>query len=137
TRMSTYLSAFEANQIVDEYFYDDALFLVDDQIMQLYLKLMYVTAFKIYGWDENLMYETYLNIDDYALEQFEVTTLLPSESNQFNFQMEPYMVILIIIGLLVVFGGGGRYLIYPLLSMIGVKSNKGGGGKSGGYWFKK
>ncbi len=138
TQMSTYLSAFEASQMVDAYFYDETL-LGDHEagLASLYYEFMELTAFRIYGWNPDYMYDAYLNLDDYLYEQFSFSRPLPSESSVWGFQLDTWQVFGLIILAVLLFGAGGRWFIPIILSMLGGSSNRGGGGQSGGYWFRK
>lgn len=138
TQMSTYLSAFEASQMVDVYFYDETL-LGDHQagLISLYYELIELTAQRIYGWHPDYTYNTYLHLDDYLEEQYVFSKPLPSEESAWGFQMDTWQVILIIVLAVILFGTGGRWFVPIILSMLGGSSNRGGGGQSGGYWFRK
>lgn len=137
TEMSSYLSAFEASQLIDTYFYDDSLLDVEQGIISLYYELIVLTADRIYGWSEAYIESVYYTLYDYIEQQYDIVSPLPSEDTIWGFSLEPYQIVIIIIVIIIIFGAGGRFFIPLLLSMLGRSSNRGGGGSSFGYWFKK
>ncbi len=137
TEMSTYLSAFEASSMIDTYFYDDTLDDFEQGLINLYYQLIVDVSNKIYGWSEAYIESTYFTLYDYMEQQYSISTPLPSEENIWGFTLEPYQVVILILVILIFFGTFGRFFIPLILSMLGRSSNRGGGGSSFGYWFKK
>ncbi|MBN3490453.1 hypothetical protein JV173_02880 [Acholeplasma equirhinis] len=138
-KMMEYLSAFEASSIIDDYFYNDPIIEdVDEAIINLYFELIYVTSNKLYGWSYSYVSYNYYHIYDYFEEKYSFTKPLPSEDSIWGFQLDLWQVILIMIGLVVILGVGGRFFFPIVFSMLGFGSNnRGGGGQSRGYWFRK
>lgn len=137
TRMSTYLSAFEADLLIDAYFNDPTLEDIDEKIVNLYFELIAETADKIYDWSYSYIEETYYGINDFIHEKYSLNSKLPSEDQIWAFTLSPTETIIWIIIALVFLGAFGRFVVPLILSMMGFAKNSGGGGTSAGYWFRK
>ncbi len=133
-RMSTYLSAFEASNLLDTYFYDPLVpdFNYDLKLMQFYFKLLEKIYLDIYDYS-SYNYDSF--IDEYLYNQYEYFGSIPRSQN-FEFTWET--ILWIILGIILFGFGGSLTYIFPLFIFKGLKSPfKGGGGKSFGYWFKR
>ncbi|VEU82462.1 hypothetical protein [Acholeplasma hippikon] len=137
TRMSTYLSAFEADMLIEEYFNDPTLDDIDERIVNLYFELIANSAYKIYNWSYSYIDQTYYDIYDFFGEKYSITTRLPSEEQIWAFTLSPTETVILIVIAVFFLGAFGRFLVPIILSMMGVTKNRGSGGTSRGYWFRK
>lgn len=133
-KMSSYISAFEASNLLDTYFYDPTVpdFNYDLKFMQFYFKLLEKIYLDIYDYS---LYDYDSFIDEYLVNQYEYFGSIP-RSQTFEFTWET--VLWILLGIIVFGFGGTLTYIFPLFIFRGLKSPfRGGGGRSFGYWFKR
>ncbi len=134
TKMSTYLSAFEMSGLITAQFYnygdpDD----YDMKIVNLYYELIELTAIKIYDYDQNALYNNFLNSEDYYFDQYQITKKLDSE----KFSLLSFQAFILVFAILIFIGSSGFNIATFILTSIGISSAKGGGGKSAGYYARK
>jgi hypothetical protein len=135
TKMSEYLSAFEASGMVDQYFNNPNISSsdYDMRFISLYFAVLEFIYMNVYDYS-SYNYQSY--IDEYVDNQYEYFGPLPSEESNL-FDSIPVWVWIIIIIIFILFGGNRWF--FPLLFFGGRGGThfKGGGGKSIGYWFRK
>lgn len=129
-KMSTYLSAFTANSLVEEYFNNSSIPSYDYnlRLMALYfaiLKYIYLNIYEYNSYD----YDSFIN--EYLNNQYVYFGKLPSEEFSLPFWVWIIFAFLFLLG-------SWKYIL-PLLffPFSKGKSISGGGGKSIGYWFRK
>jgi hypothetical protein len=135
TKMSEYLSAFEASGLVDQYFNDSSIPSTDYdlRLISLYFGVMQFIYLNVYDYT-SFNYQSF--IDEYIDNQYEYFGPLPSEETNI-FTFVPIWVWIIVIVAFILFGGNRWF--FPLLFFGGRGGSRfrGGGGKSIGYWFRK
>lgn len=126
-KMSGYLSAFMAENMITEYFDDPSIpaYDYDARLISLYFGLLQHVYLHIYNYD-SFNYQSFIN--EYNNIKYEYIGSISS-----TYMSDPLPVwawIIIIIGI-IVFGvlPGGFFV-------SSVARNRGGGGSSGGYWFR-
>lgn len=131
-RMAGYLSAHTASNLVAEHFYDPEVldFDYDQKLINLYFAVQEHIYFNVY----NDTFDIQEYLEEYEENKYEYFGLLPSE--QINDLIFPVWVWVIIVIVSLLFGvtPGGIFL-FGFFRRGG--QNKGGGGRSGGYWFHK
>ncbi len=135
-KVSEYLSAFEASNMVDLYFNTSYIHEsdIDLRLISLYfafLEFIYLNVYEYTSYDYYSFYDEYVDI------QYEYFGLLPSEETSFFSNLPIWAWILIILAILF---GSSNYVLPFLFSGLGSGSRfriSGKGGKSRGYWFKK
>ena len=131
-KMRGYISAFEANGIVEDYFYNLDTSDYDFKVISLYFKILEIIYLRIYGYNS---YDYQSFIDEYTDNQYEYFRKLPSEETNFFESIPLWLWIVIII--FIVSTGSYRWIIPFVFSGSRSFRNSGGGGKSSGYWFRK
>lgn len=128
TKMSGYLSAFTAENMVTEYFDNPSIpsYDYDARLISLYFGLLKHVYLNIYDYS-SFDYQSF--IDEYNSVKYEY--IGPVSSTYMDDPLPIWVWVLIIIG--IIFFGvlpGGLFF-----SQV-VSGGKGGGGSSGGYWFR-
>lgn len=132
SQMSTFLSAFEANNLITSYFDDPSIpsFDYDARLMNLYYGVLSYLYLNVYGYT-SYNHESYMNA--YYDIQYDYLGALPGN-------VEPPFYTSLIFWILVVSAilfGGSIFSFLPLIFISSGRAFKGGGGKSFGYWFKR
>jgi uncharacterized protein len=131
SRMSGFLSAFSAEGLATDYFDDPSIpdFDYDQRLINFYFAVQEYVYKNIYSYPS---YDFQTRLDNYENDKYEFFGLLPSDN-----ETEPlpwWAWVLIIVGVLLFGTFPGRFL-FPLM-FKGMGGNRGGGGRSGGYWFR-
>lgn len=131
-KMAGYLSAFTADSLISDYFNDPAIpeFDYDQRLINLYFAVQQYVYLNVYDYDS---YNFQSFIDEYEVNKYEYFGLLPSDYEKDPLPTWAWVLIIIGIVALGIFPGG--YLIPIIFGGIG--GNRGGGGRSGGYWFRR
>ncbi|HHX76086.1 MAG TPA: hypothetical protein GX698_01760 [Acholeplasmataceae bacterium] len=132
-QMSHYLSAFEANQLISDYFNDPLIpaYDYDARLMNLFyavLSFIYLHVYDYDAYNHNSYMEAYYNIQYEYIDQIPTYTIYDDLLSSYWFW--------IIVGFIILFGGS-VFRFMPLLFSSSSKAFKGGGGKSIGYWFRR
>ena len=129
-KTSEYLSAFEASNMVDTYFNNPDINPLDIDLRLISLYFAYVEFFymNIYDYDS---YDYQSFYDEYLENQYTYFGKLPTENDDFFYNMPIWLWIIIII-----------FLPNAFIPLVFISSGRGfrisgGGGRSRGYWFKK
>ncbi|MFA6852583.1 MAG: hypothetical protein WCR34_05510 [Bacilli bacterium] len=130
-RMSGFLSAFTAEVLANDYFDDPSIpeFDYDQRLINYYFAIQQYIYINVYNY-ASYDFQSYL--DEYEDNKYEFFGLLPSDHEIES--LPAWVWVLIIIGILA-FGIFPGRLLFPLV-FKGVGGNRGGGGRSGGYWFR-
>lgn len=128
-KMSGYFSAFTASNLISEYFDDPEINSgdYDQRLISLYFAVMQHIYLQVYNYD-SYNYQSFM--DEYATNKYEYFDLLPSD-----YEPEPlpnWAWALIIAGIVLLGIIPSGFVIKHLATFI----SRGGGGGSGGYWFK-
>jgi len=128
-KMSGYFSAFTASNLISEYFDDSAINSgdYDQRLMALYFAVMEHIYLQVYNYD-SYNYQSFM--DEYATNKYEYFDLLPSD-----YEPEPlpnWAWALIITGIVLLGIVPSGFIIKHIATFI----SRGGGGHSGGYWFR-
>ena len=131
-KMMGYLSAFRMDGLVTEYFDDPDIpsFDYDQRLISLYFGIMQELYLNVYDYD-SYNYQSFM--DEYESNKYEEFDLMPSD-----YARDPLPVwawILIAAGIILLGIFPGRYILPYLIS--GLTGGRGGGGRSGGYWFRR
>lgn len=131
-RMSGYVSATRMDQLVTEFFDDPHIptFDYDERLISLYFGIMQELYLNVYDYD-SYNYQSFRN--EYTLNKYEEFDLLPSD-----YEKEPlptWAWILIAVGIIFIGIFPGRYILPFIFSAF--TGGRGGGGRSGGYWFRR
>ncbi len=134
TKMSTFISAFEMANLIDQHFYNyGSTNDYDAKIVNLYYELIELTAVRIYGYNPNWVYDYFLNSEDYYYEQYTITRKLDSD----KFTFSPLQVSFFIVAIVLLLGTSGFNLILLIITNSSGGGARGGGGKSHGYYARK
>lgn len=130
--MMGYLSAFKMDELVTNYFNDPNIpaFDYDERLISLYfavLEHLYLDVYNYTSYD----YQSFR--DQYQDNKYEYFGLLPSDYEKAPLPVWAWVIIIVGIIALGVFPGG---YVLPYIFM-GVRNSRGGGGRSGGYWFRR
>ena len=131
SRMSGFLSAFSAEQLATEYFDDPTIpeFDYDQRLINYYFAVQQYVYINTYNYAS---YDFQGRLDNYEEDKYEFFGLLPSDYER---DALPWWAwVLIVVGILL-FGAFPGRLLFPLI-FRGIGGNRGGGGRSGGYWFR-
>ena len=131
SRMSGFLSAFSAEQLAIEYFDDPTIpeFDYDQRLINYYFAVQQYVYINTYNYAS---YDFQGRLDNYEEDKYEFFGLLPSDYER---DALPWWAwVLIVVGILL-FGVFPGRLLFPLI-FRGIGGNRGGGGRSGGYWFR-
>ncbi len=130
--MMGYISAFRMDALATEYFDDPAISATDydQRLISLYFGIIQEVYLSVYVYDS---YDYQSFIDEYEDVKYDSFIPLPSD-----YEREPLPVwawVLIAIGILLLGVFPGKYIFPYLFSAF--SSGRGGGGRSGGYWFRR
>lgn len=131
SRMSGFLSAFSAEDLATDYFDDPSIpdFDYDQRLVNFYFAVQQFVYINVYGYGS---YDFQTRLDNYENDKYEFFGLLPSDNETESLPWWAWA--LIIVGVLL-FGAFPGRLLFPLM-FKGMGGNRGGGGRSGGYWFR-
>lgn len=132
-QMSEYLSAFEANNLITDYFYDPSIptYDYDARLISLYHGVLSHIYLNVYNYT-SYNHQSYM--DGYYEIQYDYIRAIPKAT--FYDDIFGNYWFWIIVGLTILFGGSILQFI-PLFFFSSGKSFRGHGGKSIGYWFKR
>ncbi|MFA5283456.1 MAG: hypothetical protein WC366_02985 [Bacilli bacterium] len=127
-KMSGYLSAFTAENMITEYFDDPSIpsYDYDERLISLYFGLLKRVYLNIYNYD-SFDYQSF--IDEYNSVKYEY--IGPISSAYIDESLPIWVWVIIIFGI-IFFGVLPGGLFFSSVASGG----KGGGGSSGGYWFR-
>jgi len=132
SQMSTFLSAFAANDLITLYFDDPSIpsFDYDARLMNLYYGVLSYIYLNVYDYN-SYNHQSYMNA--YYDIQYEYINPLPGNV-ELPFYTSPIFWIIVVSTILF---GGSLFSFIPFVFISSGKVIKGGGGKSFGYWFKR
>ena len=131
-RMEGYLSAFDADAIITQYFDDPSIseYDYDQRIVSLYFGVLEHLYLNVYDYTT---FDFQNFIDEYNSIKYEYLGPLPSSYEKESLPTWAWILIIIgVVGLGIIPGG---YMI-PFI-FFGGRGGRGGGGRSGGYWFRR
>lgn len=131
-KMMGYLPAFRMSGLIDDYFDDPAISPsdYDQRLISLYFGIMQDLYLNVYGYD-SYNYQSFM--DQYELNKYEAYDLLPSDYERDPLPLWAWILIAAGVILFAIFPG--RFILPYLIS--GFTGGRGGGGSSGGYWFRR
>lgn len=141
-KMSEYLTAYDASNLIDGYFNSDIIpeYDIDERLIALYFAVMENIYQNIYEYTARTGNEYPYNdlYDDYLAIKYEDTRPLPGE-NKSIFSLIPLWVWIGIIVLILYLGVRLNLFNLILSILLGRSTGKesGGSGRSRGYWFRK
>jgi len=132
SQMSTFLSAFGANDLITSYFDDPSIpsFDYDARLMNLYYGVLSYIYLNVYDYT-SYNHQSYM--DAYYDIQYDYFGALPGNVEP-PFYTSPIFWIVVVSTILF---GGSIFSFVPLIFISSGRVFKGGGGKSFGYWFKR
>ncbi|MCK9235031.1 MAG: hypothetical protein WC225_05965 [Acholeplasmataceae bacterium] len=131
-KLSGYLSAFHASELIDLYFNHPDLSESDYdlRLMSLYFAFLEFIYLNVYDY---VSYNYVSFLSEYLDQQYEYFGLLPSERSTGLSNIPTWVwIVLIVFGVV----GSSSFLIPALFGSSGFKIF-GGGGRSRGYWFRR
>ena len=131
-KMMGHFSAFRMDTLVTEYFDDPDIpvFDYDQRLISLYFGILQELYLQVYGYDS---YDYQGFMDEYKLTKYDDFPLLPSDSERDPLPVWAWILIGAAVLLFGVFPG--RFILPLLVSVF--TGGRGGGGRSGGYWFRR
>lgn len=132
SQMSTFFSAFAANDLITTYFDDPLIpsFDYDSRLMNLYYGVLSYIYLNVYDYS-SYNHQSYM--DAYYDVQYDYISPLPGNVEP-PFYTSPIFWIILVATILF---GGSIFSFVPLIFFSNSRMFRGGGGRSFGYWFKR
>lgn len=132
SQMSTFLSAFGANDLITQYFDDPTIpsFDYDARLMSLYHGVLSYLYLNVYDYT-SYNHQSYM--DAYYEVQYDYIGALPGNVEPPFYTSTIFWIVVVV----TILFGGSIFNFLPFILSSGDRVFRGGGGKSFGYWFKR